>query len=98
MQGTSLRPAFAGEELARPEPIFWEHEGNRAVREGRWKLVAKGPAGEWELYDMAADRSETRNLATDHPDEFARLAAAWEQWAERAAAKPWPWDLTARQN
>ena len=98
LPGVSLRPAFAGNDLARPEPIFWEHEGNRAVREGEWKLVAKGPAGEWELYDMAGDRSETQNLAAEHPDVVSRLAAAWDRWAERAAAKPWPWDRPRQQN
>lgn len=98
MQGVSLRPAFAGEDLARPEPIFWEHEGNRAVREMQWKLVAKGPAGPWELYDMAADRSETQDLTAERPEDVARLSAAWERWAESASVKPWPWDRPRQQN
>jgi hypothetical protein len=51
MEGTSLLPAFEGKPL--PErAIFWEHEGNRAMREGDWKLVAKYPAGKWELYNI----------------------------------------------
>ncbi|MCH5376466.1 MAG: arylsulfatase, partial [Planctomycetes bacterium] len=57
MEGVSLRPALRGQSLDRPNPIFWEHEGNRAIRMGDWKLVAKGPNSPWELYDLAADRT-----------------------------------------
>ena len=42
MQGVSLKPAFSGKQFKRENPIFWEHEGNRAIRIGKWKLVAKG--------------------------------------------------------
>ena len=48
-QGVSLQPAFLGKPLSRSQPIFWEHEGNRALRDGKWKLVAKGANGPWEL-------------------------------------------------
>ena len=91
MEGVSLRPAFAARPLARKEPIFFEHEGNRAVRDGRWKLVAKGPRGPWELYDMAADRTEMHDLAAGQPDRVESMAAAWEAWARRARAVPWIW-------
>lgn len=88
-EGTSLRPAFAGKPLARKEPIFFEHEGNRAVIDGDWKLVAKGPAGAWELYDMAGDRTETRNLAMKEPQRVRAMTAQWEAWAKRANVLPW---------
>jgi arylsulfatase len=88
MEGISLQPAFAGRGLARTQPIFWEHEGNRAVREERWKLVSKFPDG-WELYDMVADRVERTDLARRHPDTVKRLASAWEAWATRARVDPW---------
>lgn len=91
MEGVSLRPAFQGETIARDQPIFWEHEGNRAVRDGRWKLVAKGPAGAWELYDMQADRTETQSLAEQHPEIVKTMTAQWEVWASRAGATPWIW-------
>lgn len=91
LEGVSLRPAFAGQPVARREPIFFEHEGNRALRDGRWKLVAKGPAGAWELYDMENDRTESRNLAAQHPERLAALVKQWEAWAVRANVIPWIW-------
>ena len=91
MQGVSLRPALNGRSLGRSTPIFWEHEGNRAMREGDWKLVAKGARGAWELYDIAADRTELHNLADKYPDRASQMADAWEAWAVDAKAKPWPY-------
>ncbi len=89
-EGVSLVPAFRGEPLKR-EAIYWEHEGNRAVRVGNWKLVAKGPGGAWELYDLEKDRTELHDLAKDHPERVQELASKWEAWARRAKAVPWPW-------
>ncbi len=89
MEGVSLRPAFSGEPLNRKRPIFWEHEGNKAIRDGKWKLVQKW-RGPWELYDMEADRTELHNVIADHPDVAARLQAAWKEWEQRAYADPWP--------
>ncbi len=71
MEGTSLAPAFTGKSLDRTRPIFWEHEGNRAMRDGPWKIVAKGPSGAWELYNMIEDRTEMRDLAVEQPDRLA---------------------------
>lgn len=89
MEGVSLLPAVAGMELARTQPIFFEHEGHRAVREGKWKLVAayKGP---WELYDMEADRTELHDLSREHPELVERLSKAYDAWAERTHVEPWP--------
>ena len=67
-QGVSLLPAFLGKSLGRKQPIFWEHEGNRALRDGKWKLVAKGARGPWELYDIEADRTELNDLSKKHAD------------------------------
>lgn len=87
MEGVSLVPLFEGRPLQRKTPLFWEHEGNRAVRDGKWKLVAKENKP-WELYDMEADRTEMNDLAAQHPEIVARLAAAWEAWAARANVLP----------
>ena len=88
MEGVSLRAAFAGQPFSRRGPIFWEHEGNRAVRSGNWKLVSRYPHG-WELYDIAADRVERNDLAAQRPEVVATLAAQWEAWAKRANVDPW---------
>ena len=89
MEGVSLRSAFAGGRISRTQPIFWEHEGNRAIRSDRWKLVSRYPAG-WELYDMTADRVERDDLAARHPDVVRKLASEWEAWAQRANVDRWP--------
>jgi arylsulfatase A-like enzyme len=88
MEGVSLRPALEGREVARTQPLFWEHEGNRAVRSGKWKLVSTYPDG-WELYDMSADRVERNDLAASHPDLVRKLAAEWDAWAKRANVDSW---------
>ena len=62
--------------------IFFEHEGNRAVRDGHWKLVSKYP-GPWELYDMSADRTELADLAAKDAERLRRIERAYQQWADR---------------
>lgn len=85
MAGRSLLPVLKEQTL--PErPLFFEHEGNRAVREGRWKLVALGN-GPWELYDFTNDRSEMHNVAAQQPEVVARLAKAWDDWASRSLVR-----------
>lgn len=89
MEGVSLVPVFTGGSLP-PRTLYWEHEGNRAVRQGKWKLVAKGRKGPWELYDIEADRSELHNLANQFPERVRQMAALWQQYAERTGVLPWP--------
>jgi arylsulfatase len=89
MEGVSLRPAFVGQPLSRTQPIFWEHEGNKAVRDGKWKLVERWH-GPWELYDIETDRTEGHDLADENPELVARLSKAWTDWAARAYVDDWP--------
>ncbi|WP_442595343.1 arylsulfatase [Parapusillimonas sp. JC17] len=86
LEGTSLRPLFEEDGLDRP-PMFWEHEGNAAVRIGKWKLVRNYPKP-WELYDMEADRTELHDLASRHPDRVQEMAAQYEAWAARCGVLP----------
>lgn len=80
-EGRSLTSVFEDDSL--PErPIFWEHEGNAAVRVGKWKLVCEFPEA-WELYDMENDRTETTNLAERHPDVVAEFSRQYDEWAKR---------------
>ena len=100
MQGVSLQPAFKGKSLKRPQPIFWEHEGNRAVRDGKWKLVSKENKP-WELYDMTKDRSELHDLSAKNPKKAANLAAKWDAWAARSDVLPlgaWRGKVVAERN
>lgn len=88
MEGVSLVPVLAGKKINRDEPIFFEHEGNRAVRDGKWKLVLKHK-GPWELYDVQDDRTEQNDLIDDQPDIAQKLIAQWEAWAARSDVDPW---------
>ena len=88
MEGVSLAPAFGGRGLG-DRAIYWEHEGNRAVRRGKWKIVSKHPGG-WELYDMEADRTELHDLASTHPEKLNELKSLYEAWAKRCGVRPWP--------
>jgi arylsulfatase len=86
--GASLVAAFEGKPLDRKQPIFFEHEGNRAVRDGKWKLVAKGTHGAWELYDMEADRTEMHDLASAQPERAKAMAETWQKWAVASNVLP----------
>jgi arylsulfatase len=88
-EGESLMPLLGGDVVwSRSRPIFWEHEGNCAVRDGRWKLVRKFSAA-WELYDMELDRTELHDLASDQPELVGELADAFGAWAHRCGVRPW---------
>jgi len=88
LEGLSLAPVLKGDRLP-PRQIFMEHEGNRAVREGRWKLVALKDRP-WELYDLDADPTEMNDLAAKEPDLVTRLTKAWEVWADRCLVRNRP--------
>ncbi len=88
LEGKSLLPAFANKPIER-DAIFWEHEGNRAVRAGDWKLVSKY-GKPWELYDMTYDRVESNDLSAKYPDKVKELSAKYDAYAKRAMVEPWP--------
>jgi len=87
VEGKSLLPLFAGQSLER-DALYWEHEGNRAIREGDFKLVAEF-GKPWELYNIAKDRSEQHDLIDTMPELARRLEDKWQTYANRADVKPW---------
>ncbi len=85
--GRSLLPLLQGRPRPDPECLYWEHEGNRAIRCGRWKLVAVRDGG-WELYDVESDRTELHDLAGRRPDRVKDLQARYEAFARRWDIRP----------
>lgn len=87
VEGTSLFPLFKGKDRPTPETLFWEWKQSRAVRQGDWKLSWDRKVTEWELYDIANDRTEMNNLVATHPDKVQAMSAAWQTWAQQTGVK-----------
>jgi len=82
-----LLPVLEGNAQPRLAPLFWEHEGNRAVRLGQWKLVALH-RHDWDLYDVEADRTELKNLAAVYPERVKEMSGWYDGWAQRCHVVP----------
>ncbi len=82
LEGKSLAPILRGRTRPDHEALYWEHMGNRAMRQGKWKLVAERN-GPWELYDLEADRTETHDLAEKHTERVNAMKAMYANWARR---------------
>lgn len=86
--GKSWVPLLAGQvESPRTEQDYlaWELFGNRAVRQGDWKLRWQyKPLGkeQWELFNLAGDSAERNDLAAEHPDKVKALAALWDRYVQ----------------
>ena len=90
LEGQDITAMFKGNPGPANRKFFWEHEGYRAVRDGKWKLISVPPAknqkyitGPWELYDEENDRVEQHNLAAQNPDLVKKLSAGYDAWAAR---------------
>ena len=93
MEGKSLVPAFSGDGIQRSSPVGFEHHGNLALRDGRWKIVSayrRDQPTRWELFDMDADRTELNDLADKHPEKLKEMVGKWQAWADRVGVQPWP--------
>ncbi len=84
-EGTSLLPVILGEKTTREKPIFWEWQRGQAARTGKWKLVRQGLDSPWSLFDMEADPSETRDLASSNPDIVNRMEQSFREWKTRVS-------------
>ncbi len=80
LPGLSLVPAFARDGTVKHDFLWWNHDDNRAIRIGNWKLVADHSAP-WELFDLSKDRSEMKNMAATHPEKVKEMEAAWNKHA-----------------
>ena len=86
LEGRSILPILLGE-TRRPHPsLAWEWAGNRAIRQGDWKLVWDKQVKVWELYDLSVDRCETDDLAARHPGRVEAMSADWFAWARQTGA------------
>ncbi|MEM6692708.1 MAG: hypothetical protein AAF664_24990 [Planctomycetota bacterium] len=70
--------------------LYWEHEGNAAIRQGDMKLVREGLRGKWELFDLSADRTEQHDLSSTQVGLAADLKSQWRQWATASNVLPKP--------
>lgn len=86
LEGKSLQDSFEQDEDDHT-PLFFEHEGNAAVRVGKWKLVRKYPH-DWELFDMEEDRTEMNDLKEQDPDRVQEMKTMYEEWATRCRVVP----------
>ena len=89
LEGKSFLPLLeqSDGEAVIHDQLAWELYGNRALRQGKWKLVWGAGLKKWELYDMDADRTETRDLASVQPERVRAMSEAWYQWADATEGK-----------
>lgn len=90
LAGVSILPLLNGEVVGE-RALYFEHEGNRAVTSGPWKLTALRGQN-WELYQIDHDRTEQIDVADQNPEVVARLARMWTEWAEANHVIPFPDD------
>ena len=88
LDGKSLLPVLKGGEREPHSEVFWYWSGNRAVRQGDWKLVYDRHDKRWFLFDFEKDRVEANDLAAEHPDVVQELTDKWNAWAKMTEVKP----------
>jgi arylsulfatase len=84
LAGRSLVPEFSKDGAVTRDFLFFDHSGNRALREGNWKLVsAKIDHDQWSLYDLSTDRAESNDLAAKYPERVQRMNARWHELEDK---------------
>ena len=94
VEGESFVATFAGGDWRRQRSLWFEHEGNRALRDGSWKLVSRFPDA-WELYQIEDDRTELHDLADREPARLRRMIDAWDERAADVRVRndiDWVWE------
>lgn len=90
LEGKSLLAVLKGETTqvrTDEEPIFWEHQENKAIRMGKWKLVKSKRVPEWKLFDLDKDRSELNDVAEQFPEIKAKLLATYQTWEQKVGVQ-----------
>ena len=93
LEGRDMRPKWLGADVTPRPPLGFEHHGNLALRDGRWKIVStyrREQTRVWELFDMATDRTELTDLSAAQPERKQRMIAQWQRWADRVGVRTWP--------
>ncbi len=91
MEGRSLTPIFRGEQREAHPMLAWNCSYGRSIRMGDWKLVKpkgkKHKDAKWELYNLKQDGGETKNRASEKPDQVKKMKATYEAWQKRVGAR-----------
>ena len=85
--GGSLMDAAKGSGVM-TRPLFWEHQGSRAVYHAGWKLIADGVNKPWELYNLTEDPTERKELTKQFPERVDLMKKLWLDWAQRNNVLP----------
>lgn len=93
LPGESLSYLWTGKKPS-PKTYYWEHEGNKAMRKGNWKLVKDFEDSAWELYDLFTDICETKNLASKHMQVLQEMVLDYADWSKKVGVK----EYTKSQN
>lgn len=88
IDGKSMLPIFKNDSKIH-DTLYWEHQGNKAIRLGDWKLVSQLEKNTWELYNLKEDRTETNDLSSQEPQRVKQLARAYNTWAKASNVEPW---------
>lgn len=90
VEGQSILPQLSGQSADVERTLYWEHQGGKAIRRGKWKLVMnKNPDSDWRLYNMEKDRIEMDDLTNKYPEKADELKTMWHDWADRVGVEPW---------
>lgn len=79
LPGIDLKPIFLGEDAIPERELFFHQAGNRAFRQGKWKIVSAASERAWSLYDMSEDRAEEDVVSRQNPEKLLELTMRWQR-------------------
>ncbi|MFA4868935.1 MAG: arylsulfatase [Pedobacter sp.] len=87
--GISLKDVFAGKTWKGHDHLYWEHQGNKAMRQGKWKIVSSFPENVWRLFNIEEDRTELKDLSKVYPEKLQELILAHVNWSKKVGVEDW---------